>query len=327
MFNNNFKELVLKQDSPEWLEARKAHITATEVAHIWAGQKSLYRTVMEKRGLIKPDDLTHVPPVQEGKYKEPLIRAEIEQKFPQLLAEDEAFLPQPCVESLDDPYFMASLDGYSKKYGIVIEIKNIFSKSANRWNDLLENGLNAEVPKTYGYYAQVQWQLLVSKAKLCLLCFHHSDEATSVNPSNIHILKIKPDPKVQSELVDIALKVKDIMLNNLKVEPEAGDTVIIDPTDDVKDLVAQYKKTEDEFKRLSDRLTELKSTRNQVKDALTAKLLADNDSVTNELFTLTRSWREGSIDYNLLVEKGVISAEALETYRKPSVPSVRLTVK
>ncbi len=324
---NNFKELVLKQDSPEWLEARKAHITATEVAHIWAGQKSLYRTVMEKRGLIKPDDLSHVPPVQEGKYKEPLIRAEIEQKFPQLLSEDEAFLPQPCVESLDDPYFMASLDGYSKKYGWIIEIKNIYSKSVNRWNDFLENGLNAEVPKTYGYYAQVQWQLLVSKANLCLLCFHHSEEPTSVSPSNIHILKIKPDPKVQSELVDIALKVKNIMLNNKKVEPEAGDTVIIDPTDDVKDLIAQYKKTEDEFKRLSDRLTELKSTRNQVKDALTAKLLADNDSVTNELFTLTRSWREGSIDYNLLVEKGVISAEALETYRKPSVPSVRLTVK
>ena len=296
MQNFNFKELQLQQGSQEWLEARKSHITATEVAHLATGFCSLYTLVQEKRGLLPPKDLSKVPAVSEGSYKEPLIRAAVEAKLPQLLSEDEVCLPTPCVESIEEPFYMASLDGYSKAQNLILEIKNVFSQSAKNWESLKELGLKAPYQLPYGYYWQVQWQLLVTKAKGALLVFHHSDSPTEVNPQNLIFFPIKPNPADQAKLVKIAEEVKDILINN---KPE-----------------------------LTEKLNELKSVRSQIIDQLSEQLLTESQTrISNDQFTLTRSEREGSVDWEALVADGIISSEVLAKYRKKSSFTTRLTLK
>lgn len=323
-----FNELFLAQGSQEWLDARRNHITATEVAHIFTGQTSIYTTVMEKRHPERVKDISMVPAVREGSEKERLIRLEIEKRFPQLLAEDEAFLPQPCCESLEEPFFMASLDGYSKKCGLIVEIKNIYSKSDKNWQDLLEYGLEAPIPKTYGYKYQVQWQLMVTGAKAAMLCFHHSTDPAEIEPKNIRIFPIKPDLKIQAELKKIGYVIKDIMLNNKPVEPGPGDTVYIEPTHNVNELIDIYRRHEKEYNELSERLDKIKAIRSQVIGFLDTMLLTENQTrVTTDSFTLTKSFREGSIDWKRLVADKVISEEVLEKYRKAATSSCRLTLK
>lgn len=324
----SFKELFLTQGSQEWLDARKEHVTATEVAHIYTGETSIYTTVMEKRGLKEVKDLSVVPAVREGTYKEPMIRAEIEKSLPQLLDEDESFLPQPCCESIEEPFFMASLDGYSKRCGIIVEIKNIYSGSDSNWQALLEKGLEAPIPKRFGYKFQCQWQLLVTGAKMVMLCFHHSKDPFEIEPKNIRIFKIYPDPKIQEELKKIAYEVKDIMLNNKTVEPGPGDTVVVEPTQDVQKLINIYRKYEGEYNQLSERLSEINSVRSKVKDLLEQELLSDKITrVSNDSFTLTRTYREGSIDWKRMLADKVISEEVLSSYKRAGTATTRLTLK
>ena len=328
MAMQSFNELFLAQGSEEWLDARRNHITATEVAHIFTGQTSIYTTVMEKRHPERVKDISMVPAVREGSEKERLIRLEIEKRFPQLLAEDEAFLPQPCCESLEEPFFMASLDGYSKKCGLIVEIKNIYSKSDKNWQDLLKYGLEAPIPKTYGYKYQVQWQLMVTGAKAAMLCFHHSTDPAEIEPKNIRIFPIKPDPKIQEELKKIGYAVKDIMVNNKTVEPGPGDTVVIEPTHDVNDLINIYRKHEKEYNELSERLEKIKAIRRQVIGFLDTMLLTENKTrVTTDSFTLTKSFRDGGYDMQRLIADKIISEDVLEKYRKPASSSCRLTLK
>ena len=325
---NNFKELFLDQGSEEWKEARRNHITATEVAHIYTGETSIYTTVMEKRDPSLVKDISRVPAVMEGSNKERLIRAEIEKAFPQLLAEDEAFLPQPCCESLEEPFFMASLDGYSKKCGVIVEIKNIYSKSEKNWQDWKQNGLNAEYPTKFGYKYQVQWQLMVTQAKKAIIVAHHSTDPVEIDPKNILIFPIEPDPKIQAELKKIGYEVKDIMLNNKTVEPGPGDKVVIEPTHDVNELISIYRKYEGEYDELSEKLEKIKAIRSQVIGFLDSMLLDENITrVSTDEFLLTKSFREGCIDWKRLIADKVISEEVLEQYRKPATASTRLTLK
>lgn len=328
MQNQIFKELNLQQGSVEWLAARNCHITATEIAHVKTGQTSLYTLVMNKRGILQVKDISNVPAVKEGSRKEDGIRRLVTCNFPSLLAEGEVELPNPCVESIEEPFFMASLDGYSKRLGLIVEIKNVFSKSEKNWEDLNKLGLDAPVPKQYGYFYQVQWQLMLTGARGALLVFHHSTDPEKIDPKGLRIFKILPNPEVQAELKALALKIKDIIVNNKDVQPELKDEVVIQPSGDVQKLVKMYSDTEARYKLLSEEIDQLKNIRGQITDQLAEMLLTKQQSkVSSDSFMLTRVERQGSIDFNKMVEDGVISNEVLEKYRKAPVLSNRLTLK
>ena len=223
---------------------------------------------------------------------------------------------------------MASLDGYSKAQNLILEIKNVFSQSAKNWESLKKLGLKAPYQLPYGYYWQVQWQLLVTKAKGALLVFHHSDSPTEVNPQNLIFFPIKPNPADQAKLVKIAEEVKDILINNKPVTPQKGDTVIVEPTKDITKLIDIYRQSEKSYLELTEKLNELKSVRSQIIDQLSEQLLTESQTrISNDQFTLTRSEREGSVDWEALVEDGIISSEVLAKYRKKSSFTTRLTLK
>ena len=68
--------------------------------------------------------------------------------------------------------------------------------------------------------------------------------------------------------------------------------------------------------------------RSQIIDQLSEQLLTESQTrISNDQFTLTRSEREGSVDWEALVSDGIISSEVLAKYRKKSSFTTRLTLK
>lgn len=144
------KELNLPQGTPEWLEWRRNGVTATEAAAImemseWATPLS---TFLAKK---KPaDSAAPKTAVQEwGSRIEDLLRQKFAENHPEFKVE-----PGNCFER---EWQRASLDGTAttesgERY--ILECKT--GRSVDKWN----GGGLANVPN--GYYAQVQWQMLVS---------------------------------------------------------------------------------------------------------------------------------------------------------------------
>lgn len=143
------KELDLKQGTAEWLEWRRNGVTATEAAAImemskWATPLSTYEAKKKPVDSAAPKTA-----VQEwGSRIEDLLR----QKFAENHSEFKV-APGNCFER---DWQRASLDGTAttesgERY--ILECKT--GRSADDWN----SGRHA-VPD--GYYAQVQWQMLVT---------------------------------------------------------------------------------------------------------------------------------------------------------------------
>lgn len=323
------KVLNLEQGSKEWVEARRNHVTATEIAHLRSGFVSLYTLVGQKRGEIPVEDISNIPPVVEGKHFEPLIRRELARQLPFLLDAGKDDFPQPCVEAEDEPFFMASLDGYSHK-GIVIEIKNIFSKRHSNFEEIRLNGLNAPIPMKYGYYWQVQWQLYVSGAQKALMAFHWSPEGVDIfHPENILIIQVSRNEETIKELKEIGYQVKDILTSGRQVAPSAEDTVFVNAAtaEKVKPLLDEYRAVEEHYSQLQAEMDALKKRKSSIVSQLAENLFKGNESkVRGDGFALTRYERKGSVDVDRLISEGKISRELAEQYRKASSFSTRLTL-
>ena len=316
-----FKELPdLIQGTDEWLAVRAQHVTATEVAHLKSGHTSLYDLISRKRGLTQAPDLSKNPAVMEGKIMEPQIRSFLERSLGPLTT--------PCLESVEEPFFMASLDGWSSK-GFVVEIKNLFHRQPQLFEEIKQQGVMHPHVQHYGYYYQVQWQLYCTGAQVGILVFNSPDANGRFTPGRQLFFKFGRDEKVIEELKQIGYRVKEIMQNNLPVTPEAGDEVplTIEQLDAVKDEINRYKLAELELKQLQEKIDLLKSIKKEVIDSLSSKLLTGNiTKIKSSLFSLTKIEKKGVVDMDRMVADGIIPTETLEKYRKPGSTSYRLTL-
>lgn len=143
------KELELKQGTAEWLEWRRGGVTATEAAAIaemskWATPLSTYEAKKKPADSAAPKTA-----VQEwGSRIEDLLRQKFAENHPEFKVE-----PGNCFER---DWQRASLDGTAETESgerYILECKT--GRSMDDWNSGRYN-----VPD--GYYAQVQWQMLVT---------------------------------------------------------------------------------------------------------------------------------------------------------------------
>ena len=326
--NLKFNVLDLEQGTKEWLDARAKHITATEIAHLKCGHTSLYKLIALKRGLAKAPCLDDNPAVNEGKLFEPIIRNCVPKFWPYTIGENETELSAPCCESLEDPFFMASLDGYSYSKGVVVEIKNIFSRSHERYQDVVKNGLQSKACTEYGYYYQVQWQLYVTNSQVGILVFHHPKngmfDGTSLRP-----FVIKRDEKVINELKELALKVKDILQNNLPVDPEPNEELYLsnEQARNVEGRINEIKFIEELITNASTSLNALKAKKQVIIDSLKDELLnGDVNKIYGYDFSLSVSERKGAVDYDKLFLDLNIDKNVVEKYRKGKTLITKLTL-
>lgn len=141
----------MEQGSPEWHEHRAKYRNASETPAVMGvspyvqSQKQLARL---KRGIKSVKENWAM---QRGHDVEPLIREQMEAEM------DDAFEPSVLVNG----NYSASLDGINATGETILEIK---LKSAELLNCL------AEGRPRYDHWLQIQHQLMVSGADVCLYC-------------------------------------------------------------------------------------------------------------------------------------------------------------
>lgn len=98
------------QDRLSWLEGRKGHLTASELATACevAKWKTIDQLYDEKTGLATPKDISEEPQIVHGVEGEPIVRAEFQWLYPQFKYDYHAF---DILFQENDPYISATLDG------------------------------------------------------------------------------------------------------------------------------------------------------------------------------------------------------------------------
>ena len=139
----------------EWLEARKKYVTATEVAQLVRRGESYWRELREvKAGVREAKDLSHIPAIQHGREREPLIVPYVQSLEADMVHNEDLVVRLGRYAATPD------LIGD----GIVGEIKTV---KDTRLAKLQASG---DWP-TSQYYDQVQWQLFVTGAIACVFAW------------------------------------------------------------------------------------------------------------------------------------------------------------
>lgn len=287
----------IKQHSPQWLEWRKNGIGSSDVAVILCISpfKKLIDLYLEKIGEKPEQDYSNNFVVQRGVYLEPIAR----DQFNKMIGANY----EPALFQHDDYEFMRySSDGYDPETDSLIEIKCNGSKSHNL---ALEN----TIPDYY--LAQIQYGLLVSKAKYCYYISYNPD-----HPTPLIYLKVTPDSSLQSK---IESAVKDFWINNVlkKNSPKDGF--------DSAELPESIKEKIDQFRSLKLELDEKNKYLENLEIELKDYFKSNDIKYTNYngvFFELIE--RKGTIDYSKIPE---LQGVDLEKYRKKPTEYYKISIK
>lgn len=139
---------LMKQRTPEWYEARKSRLTASDLEEA-IGKKHI-RLAKKKAGVLQDaTNYTTISPLKWGTMFEPMATRCYSQEHEDLEVHEFGLLPDPNLE-----HFGASPDGINDM-GIMIEIKCPYSR------EIIDNTI------PYKYYMQIQGQLAVCSLKEC----------------------------------------------------------------------------------------------------------------------------------------------------------------
>lgn len=184
-----------------WLKHRTKFIGGSDVSCIlglssWKTNLQLYR---EKKGIVKPDDLSGNPLVEYGSKAEEHIRALFELDYPNLTVE---YVENNSWHNSKYPFAAASLDGWSQdengRHGILeIKTANITSKAqAEKWKD-------GKIPDNYYcqvlfYLAVTEWDYVDLRANLK---YDLPDKDLFIITKDFHIERT--DPNVEDDIATI----------------------------------------------------------------------------------------------------------------------------
>jgi putative phage-type endonuclease len=286
----------LIQGSKEWLEWRKKGIGSSDISSVIgvSPYKTAYKLWLEKTGQVEPEDLSLNFNVQRGQTLEPLARELFNNNFNKKT--------EPVVFCDENYTFLRySSDGFSE--GEIIEIKCLGDSGH-------EKALSGEIPDYY--LAQVQFGLMVSRAKHCYYI--------SYNPGHekeLSINKIEPDLKYQENLLQKAIEFWDCVTSLTPPDLTAKDKVKI--TDDYFVFLAN------QIAENRSKIKELEAD-NDLKEKEIIEMLEKNKFLCAEigLCTIQKVARKGNVDYAKIPElKGL----NLEQYRKKSTSYYKKSFK
>lgn len=128
-----FRRLDFKQNTPEWVEARRHGVGGSDVAAIMglSPWKTPAQVWLEKTGRVEPADLSDRPYIQFGHIMEPVIKAWYQDRHPARIVRD----VRSMCQSIERPWAFVSLDGEVKdgpEWG-VLEFKT--ARDSRDWAD------------------------------------------------------------------------------------------------------------------------------------------------------------------------------------------------
>lgn len=201
-----------------WLDFRAGGITATEIRD-W-GNGSRRREIIIAKVTGKTEDLSHVPAINHGNLREPMIAAWIERNF--------GITPCDAVFAhADEPRHLASPDGISldpfSRELIVGTADAVLAEIKTSKHDLTPGRLDAESAlisiepgskfDLSGYYTQMQWQMYVMNATRTLFVWEQHDgkidpETGTYSPISIprHAWINRDDALIERLVTEVAPK-------------------------------------------------------------------------------------------------------------------------
>lgn len=281
------------QGSAEWLALRRSKITATDCAAILGKSKykSPHMVWLDKMGKSKAFDNEAM---KRGRELEPEARAYYNQKLGRNY--------QPAVVLSDEnPWQMASLDGWDEEHKEVLEIKcpgeSVFREAQAGnfsqdyvWQCLHQLSIDPTIRQVnLGFYYKAQDRVETTEA-----CFGRDD----------------------NELKDLVAKewafYKDYVLRF--VEPPLGSLDYQQRDDEEWERLCQ------QWKIIKQDLKDLEDDEKMIREQLIS--LAGDQSCRGAGIQLTKYTRQGNVEYAKIPElKGV----DLSPYRKPTIDAWRLT--
>jgi putative phage-type endonuclease len=229
----------MTQGDDTWLEWRTTGIGSSDIAAIMG--KSPFKTPLdvyyEKSCIGKTKDMTAA--MCRGKMYEEEARLKFSKKM------REEFLPC-CCEMEDKPYFIASLDGYSKEGNAILEIKIPGRK-------VLELAKQVKIPEQYEI--QMQWQMMVANVCYAYFCCYAPETG------ELYVVEIMEDPDLQDVLANAAEKFWSDFSHAIPPPEQKGDknkNIMLVYDDRFKSLAAMYILLKEEIKEREEALKEIK---------------------------------------------------------------------
>jgi putative phage-type endonuclease len=281
----------LKQGSADWLAHRKTMRNASETAVVMGA--SPWMTPYQLWQIRTGRSEQHVnEAMQRGAELEPLARSAYEERT--------GLVMQPLV--LVDGQYSASLDGMTFDGSLIVEIKCPYK---GRQSSLWQAAAQGEVPPHYRW--QVEHQLMVSGAQRAHLYVFDAELGEGL------IVESVPNPACWPAIH----AAWDTFMRCIETDtpPALVDRDKRVRTDSTWQAAAEaYVAAKD----AADLATEaLKSAKEQLLE------LATHPSETGGGVTVTRFWKQGSVDYK---QVPALAGVDLEPYRKADKEEVRITV-
>jgi putative phage-type endonuclease len=288
----------LDQGSSEWLEMRKSHVGASDIAVILGISpfKTPYVLWQEKIGMKEQDEPNLAMMIGKGK--------EEEARNAYIKSTGNCVIPRTC-------YFknwttaIASLDGCNELGDIICEIKCPGDKA---FQDSIDNGVPPH------YFAQIQWQLMISEAKVChYFCY--------IDENKHHMIEVKPDIEYQEGLL---LAAKQFWVHVEDKTPPAltQRDYLVNEEEEPNALAEKWKEKRNKKKALEEEMKELQ------------KKLLDYTDDGNTIFKkaevrVARISKKGTIDWKIVCDKFKLDPEELDCCRKKSYiyPVFSITTK
>lgn len=296
-------EAHLIQRSPEWLKWRKSKITATNSCIIMNGEhfgKTLLDLYNEKTSDIIEESASSFA-MRRGVELEPLALAKFESATGYLMTP--RVLTHPKYEFLS-----ASLDGLELDGSCAVEIK--CPGKADH-----ELALKGIVPEKY--MPQLQHIMEVCQLEEIYYMSYISD-------LDYTIFKVKKDHEYTQRLITAELEFWNRIQERNPPEPTDRDTQEI-KSENWLHYCDKYRAIYVEKKDVLDQLARIEAAEDQIKNQLI--LLANNKSAFGSGIKLSKSVRRGHIDYAPILELFAIDDHIVESYRKPSTESWRISIQ
>lgn len=151
------------QDKPAWLAERRQGISATEIRDLYSGRITVDELVGRKLGrLPEIGDLSHIPAVDWGNQREPVIAEWVERRWG-IRHESRVF------HAADEPRFLASPDGVGVNFDEMLQVSEIKTTGVEipPWSDAYQRK---------GYEFQQQWVMRVLGAERSLFVWEIREE-------------------------------------------------------------------------------------------------------------------------------------------------------
>lgn len=183
-------------DTESWLAERRRGVTATQVAQLYLGSMTPDALAAQKfiERITPPERLARARPnryMKWGKEREPIIAAEVHGLIPGLQHESRVFRSSANDRHLASPDMIGSIGDEQPKALAEIKTSTHYTFPGNAAFD------------RSGYLAQMQWQMYVLDADVCLYVLEQ--HKGFIEPQlGLHFKLIKRDDGMIQNLIELA---------------------------------------------------------------------------------------------------------------------------